>query len=159
MPTSAIGSDRALEPRAHRPLRAAPGFTLLELMLVVLVVGLTTALIVVRWPQAPLRELSQEAERLAAQLDILRQQAAMQGQPLIWTANASGYSWSPTNHATPWLSAHTQSQTAQLVLPGEPVSGPLVVELRSSADPTLRATIEASGLLPFKVSLTTKALP
>ena len=150
MPTSAIGSDPAPESRTHRPPRVAPGFTLLELMLVLLVVGLTTALIVLRWPQPPLRELSQDAEHLAAHLDILRQQAASQGQPLTWTANASGYAW---------LSPHTQSQTAQLVLPGEPVSGPLVVELRSTLDPTLRATIEASGLLPFKVSVSAKALP
>jgi general secretion pathway protein H len=173
MPTSAIGSDLARTLRAHGPATASPGFTLLELMLVVLVVALTTALIAMRWPQPPVRDLSHDAERLAAQLDILRQQAASQGHPLIWTAHPSGYAWSPATGAqaraqdgpaassppTPWLSPHTRSQTPQLVLPGEPVSGPLVVELRSALNPSLRATVEASGLSPFKVTVRSSDTP
>ena len=168
MPTSATGNEPASTLKADSPVRVTPGFTLLELMLVLLVIGLISGLVALRWPNPPLRDLRLDAERLAAQLDILRQQAWSQGQPLIWKANESGYGWSAAaqpaeanalassaSNQAHWLSPLTRAQTPHLLLPSEPVSGPLVVELRSIGQPALRILIEARGLSPFQVVVPT----
>jgi general secretion pathway protein H len=164
VPTSATGSD----PARLRALTRA-GFTLLELMGVLLVMGLVTALVVVRLEQQPERDLNLDAQRLAAQLDILRQQAWSQGQALVWVANDQGYGWSSGDallarlDTSPpqvsWLSSQTRSATPSLLLPAEPVSGPLKVVLTSSANPQWRATLQAQGLSPFTVVLHTPAAP
>ena len=136
---------------------------------VLLVVGLVTALVVVRFENQPLRDLQLDAQRLAAQLDILRQQAWSQGQALEWAAQADGYGWSPAARTPPdapasppqvnWLSRQTRSATPRLILPAEPVSGPLKVELTSTVNPNWRATVQAQGLTPFTVVMQAPAAP
>ena len=63
MPTLATG---------NKPHRAAPGFTLLELMLVLAVMALATGLVLWRMPNPDERALREEAELLATQLQALR---------------------------------------------------------------------------------------
>ncbi len=149
MPTLATG---------NKPHRASPGFTLLELMLVLAVMALATGLVLWRMPNPDERALREEAELLATQLQALRHRALAEGRPYRWQATAGGHraqAWGTTAEPppalTPWRSALTQSPTPSLELPAEPVAPRLAVELRSSALPNRRAWIEAQGLTPFSV--------
>ena len=72
-------------------MRKARGFTLIELMVVLLVVGIAAGLIaVVAQPDDRMR-LRSEAERLAELLDLAATESRVTGQAFAWTAEASQY--------------------------------------------------------------------
>lgn len=153
MPTLATG---------NKPRWGSPGFTLLELMLVLAVFAMSSAIVVWRLAQSAERELREDAEYLATQLQVTRHRALAEGQPYLWQATPLGYkvqaSSNSDNHTvsiTNWRSPHTQAATTSLTLPAEPVAPTLLVELRSSALPQWRAWVEAHGLAPFKVRMET----
>lgn len=72
-------------------MRSAAGFTLIEVLVVLLIMGLMVGLVsaVVRPGD---RELAcGEAERLAQLLDLAAMEARMTGWPVAWTPDARGY--------------------------------------------------------------------
>ncbi len=71
--------------------RQITGFTLIEMLAVLLVMGLCTGLVaVISWPddRSVLRE---EAVRLSGLLDLAATEAQLSGQAIAWTSNGSGY--------------------------------------------------------------------
>lgn len=87
MPISATGSDRA------RRLPGAPrGFTLVELLVVVLLIGLVVSLAVlsIRTP-SPTERLQEEAARLHARMDLAREEAVLRAQSLGLAVDRDGY--------------------------------------------------------------------
>lgn len=80
MLTSVPGSDRRAS--ANRPV--ARGFTLLELLIVVAVIAVASAVVSLslRDPQAT--RLEREAQRLAVLLDTARSQSRALGMPVTW---------------------------------------------------------------------------
>ncbi|OZB47299.1 MAG: type II secretion system protein GspH [Thiomonas sp. 14-66-4] len=103
MPTSAAGSSAAMAGRGARQR----GFTLVELLVVLLVMALLTGLAALALPRSGQDSMQREADRLAALLDAARQQAAARGEPLAWAPGAAGYTflqpsptgWVPLNDA------------------------------------------------------------
>lgn len=169
MRTSAPGSSRAARaparPRAHRPR----GFTLIELMLVVALVALTTGLVslAIRDPQA--RQLEQEAARLVALLDAARAEARASGLPVQWVparrddpaSAGKGFRFAGLpqrlNFPQHWLDDAVWAEVpgaASVTLGPEPLIGAQRIVLHLGSQQLVLAT---DGLAPFALAGTEAA--
>ncbi|MFP5430709.1 MAG: type II secretion system minor pseudopilin GspH [Gammaproteobacteria bacterium] len=78
--------------RTSRPHARARGFTLLEVLMVVLVVGILSAVVLLGLnPGGPERRLNDEAERLAALLSLASSEAVMQNREYGLYLDDAGY--------------------------------------------------------------------
>jgi general secretion pathway protein H len=94
MRTSATGISISLSSSSRTAARAARGFTLLELMIVVFVIGLVTAGVVISFSGGRRDEqLERESERLDALFDYVREQAELQTRDYGFRINTRGYSF------------------------------------------------------------------
>ncbi len=71
------------------------GFTLIELMVVLVIVGIATAAISLSARPDPTGLLRQDAARLARLLEIAQGEARVRGTPILWQPSAKGYRFSP----------------------------------------------------------------
>lgn len=152
MPTLAVGS---------RPLRCPPlprGFTLLELLVVLTIVGLAMAGVGLALRDNGGALLEREGERLAALLEAGRAQSRASGMAVRWRANAQGFHFDglPENALpTHWLDAQTQVNGAgQLLLGPEPLIGRQQVLLAHPSWPDRSVLVATDGLRPFTMVTT-----
>lgn len=167
MPTSVAGSKPSTSnthPQpAKRPLRQA-GFTLVELLVVLLIVALASGGVTLALRDSQAQQLEREAQRLVAWLEAGRAQARASASAIHWRSRADGFEFvgaglRPNQRYTllrpqTWLQpgvqarivAPPQAQTLQLgpeaILPAQ------TLELRLG-EHSLR--IGSSGLAPFAV--------
>ncbi|NJC07118.1 GspH/FimT family pseudopilin [Polymorphobacter fuscus] len=85
MPTSATGADRAGTPSPRRD-----GFTLVELMVVLVIIGLAAATVVVAIPDQQAR-LADDADAFAARLVAARDLSIVSGRDIAVEVDAVGY--------------------------------------------------------------------
>ena len=71
--------------------RSQRGFTLIEIMVVMVIVGITLALVSVNFNQDDSKVLGEEANRLAALLEHAQSQAMITGKPVAWSAQTGSY--------------------------------------------------------------------
>ena len=137
--------------------KGAEGFTLLELLVVLLIIALGSAGVALSLRMSPEQHLEQEAQRLVYWLELARQQSSTQGQRIQWVANERGYSFVFNGPSTlpkdtiPWLGTTTQviSNTNTLVLGPEPILSPQFIELGSKENATLHLKVGTRGVEPF----------
>lgn len=92
MPTSETGISTSSPVRAA--LMHSRGFSLMELMVVIAIIGLVTAVVLIRFSgNTRDTELDQEAQRLDALFDYVREQAELQTRDYGFRVNRSGYSF------------------------------------------------------------------
>jgi len=118
-PSGSVGAADRFQPRVmgtHRR-HAAHGFTLLEMLLALVIVGMVTALAAFALPPSENAQMQREAQRLSALFDAARQHAAETGVPLAWASGPGGYAfvqigpqgWEPVDsdllrpRTWPWL--------------------------------------------------------
>ncbi len=91
MPTSVPGISNRRENRALTPIFRVRGFTLIEVLVVLLIMGLLAGLVgtLVRPDDRGLLRL--EAERLAQLLDLAASESRFTGNAIAWTADGPGY--------------------------------------------------------------------
>jgi general secretion pathway protein H len=77
----------------NRRGRAVKGFTLLELLLVVTLIALTTAGVSLSLRDTAHTQLVQEGQRLAALMEAARAQARANGVPVVWKPQPRGFSF------------------------------------------------------------------
>ena len=148
MRTSAAGNKPA-------PVHRAGGFTLLELLVVVALIALTTAGVSLSLRDSADSALERDATRLAALLETARTQARANGLPVIWRSTASGFVFEglpapglPQN----WLARTTQAVSRQSVVLGpEPLIPPQSIALMPMDQPTRTLWVVTDGLRPFQV--------
>ncbi|MCL1961892.1 MAG: prepilin-type N-terminal cleavage/methylation domain-containing protein [Desulfovibrionaceae bacterium] len=133
------------------------GFTLIELIVVLAIVALGTALAALALPDSRGTALTRDAERLAALLESARAQSRTAGVPVRWRPTADGFAFDglpPTAPKLPgrWLDAQTAViGNAPLLLGPDPVIGAQAVMLHpaGASQPLLR--VSTDGLRPFDV--------
>ncbi|MDX1654486.1 MAG: type II secretion system minor pseudopilin GspH [Candidatus Competibacteraceae bacterium] len=106
--------------------RPMGGFTLLEVMVTMLLIGIVTGFAVLTIPQraSPVEE---ESRRLQALLDLARQEAILRGRPRGVRFNETGYSFLAPDDQSGWLPLEGSLRPREL--PGE-LSFELFVEGR-----------------------------
>jgi general secretion pathway protein H len=154
MPGLAPGLMPALTASAR-----ARGFTLLELMVVVALIAITTAVASLALPDPSTSRLEKEAARLTAFLESARAQARSNGMTVMWLPQSSG---SDTDYQfmglppkdTPslqWMEREVRAEVvgaSSIVLGPEPVVGPQSIVLRLGTQQIILGT---DGLSPFDV--------
>jgi general secretion pathway protein H len=107
------------------------GFTLIEVLVVLLILSITVSLIAVNLARGEETILEDEARRVAALLQHARDEAVITGRSLGWRADATGHGFSPDQPPDTPLRRRAwpaQVAAAQLRIAGVPVAAdtPLV---------------------------------
>jgi general secretion pathway protein H len=172
MPISAAGNRAggkggriAAWQAAGRRRRAAAGFTLLELIVVMAIVALGTAAVALSLRDSSQSALDREAERLAALLESARAQSRTNGVAVRWRLTPEGpgsftfdglpaqalpNAWQNAGISAQPIDANGQA-VAVLQLGPEPIIPAQQVELDSEGPPSRSVRIGTDGLHPFTV--------
>jgi general secretion pathway protein H len=67
------------------------GFTLIELMVVLVIVGIASAAVSLSIKPDPLQLLRKDANRVVQMLQVAQAEARADGRPITWRANAKGF--------------------------------------------------------------------
>ena len=164
MPTSATGTSS--NPRRHRRARRSSGFTLLEVLVVIVIIGIIASMAMVSTHVlGGDHEMDQEAARLTAVLDQVREDALLQGQDLGLRLDAEGYDFLRYDSRTEtWLLVTDDPLLRERRLPAGLVAALRVedrdVRLTARGEATEgrpllpQVVVQASGdLVPFEVVL------
>lgn len=73
------------------------GFTLIELMVVLVIVGIMSAAISLSIKPAPAQLLRKDAQRLVQVLQVAQAEARADGRPIHWLADSKGFRFSRLN--------------------------------------------------------------
>ncbi|MEO5844723.1 MAG: prepilin-type N-terminal cleavage/methylation domain-containing protein [Caldimonas sp.] len=163
LPPGGRGAQRGgSNPGAQRePGGLAAGFTLIELMVVVAVIAIATAVASLALRDPAASKLEQEATRLVSLLESARAEARASGvaarwEPLAEQADGSGFRFVGLAATSPlptrWLDASTSAQVIgarAIVLGPEPLIGEQRILMRLNDQ---RLTLVTDGIGPFAVS-------
>ncbi|MFN3356900.1 MAG: type II secretion system minor pseudopilin GspH [Pseudomonas sp.] len=140
------------------------GFTLIELMVVLVIIGIASAAISLTIKPDPLHLLRKDAERLSQLLQVAQAEARADGRPITWRADAKGFGFNRRSDRGPgtetfqddtqlrprlWESTPMQisiEPRQTLVLDAEWISPPVRVVL-SDGQHSLSLQRDAAGLM------------
>ena len=162
MQISVAGNSRRPGYWRDRLGRRAPGFTLLELLIVLAIVAIAVGVVVVSFEESPQAALERDALRMVGLLESARARAREGGVAVVWRATADGYRFEGLSPAAPpgkWLLPDTRvagvAAENGLLLGPETFVGAQTLRLIRAAEPQSQpvATVEivTDGLGPFRV--------
>lgn len=159
-------------------LGQAPGFTLLELLVVLAIVALASAGVGFALRDDAATRLERDAQRLGALLEAARAQSQVTGVPVRWTVTQHGFRFTPERPSTDteppprqWLDPDTRAEIERLpgaapgrmgqqegdslVLGPDAIIAPQAVTLFAAGQPEKRVRLATDGVRPFAVQADT----
>ena len=138
-----------------RGKRAADGFTLLELLVVIVIMAVATAGVGLALRGSSATQLEREAQRLAALFESARAQSRMSATAVSWRATPSGFTFEGLTGATmpsTWLGNDVRAADSGVVMLGpEPIIRPQQIRLVSISEPESSVRVVTDGVKPFSV--------
>lgn len=140
---------------------AARGFTLIELMVVIAVIAIGTAVASMALRDSAADVLARDGERLAALLDSARARSRAAGVPVRWRPTPVGFVFEGlppggTPLPTRWLDSQTVAVgNAPVLLGPDPLIGPQTVMIHRAGSSQPLVSIATDGLRPFTVTAIT----
>ena len=129
------------------------GFTLIEILVVLVVIGISIALVGVNLHRDPNHELREQSQRLALLLQAARSEAITSGKSLAWIAQPPNYGFYTRGDDRKWTVAMTDEPFGPGVFPGQiSLADVQINRARVPVDTAL--VFSASGLNPsFRLEL------
>ncbi len=146
MPTLAAGNKST-----------ARGFTLLELLVVIVLIAIATTATSLAMRDSADSALDRDAQRLAALLETARAQARGSELTVVWRTQPDGFVFDglpPNALPRQWLADTTQAVASPVLLGPEPLIPPQAIALSSTTRPERRLWVVTDGLQPFAVQNT-----
>ncbi|WP_051237645.1 pilus assembly FimT family protein [Ottowia thiooxydans] len=146
-----MAGDSRLSCDGHTPR----GFTLIELMLVMAVIAIGTAVASLAMRDSTADALARDGERLAALLESARSRSRAAGVPVRWQPTADGFVFQglpPGSDPLPtrWLDSQTRAiGNAPLLLGPDPLIGSQSVLIHRAGTSQPLVSISTDGLRPF----------
>jgi general secretion pathway protein H len=119
----------------------AGGFTLLELLVVLVILGVAAGVVSLAAAPSEARIARQEAERIAALFRVAQDEARVRGRPVSWLADAHGYRFviggkepdAPDHPLRPraWPFTVQQVTAPVLVFGAEPLLPPAEIRIKT----------------------------
>ena len=141
--------------RAARNKRRAGGFTLLELLVVIVIMAVATAGVGLAMRGSSATQLEREAQRLAALFESARAQSRMSATAVSWRATSGGFTFEGLAGAplpSAWLGNDVRVADSSVVVLGpEPIIRPQQIRLVSISEPETSVQLVTDGVKPFSV--------
>lgn len=148
-----------MTPPMKRPFFAA-GFTLLELLVVVAIMGIAAGLVSLSVAPSEERLVVEEAGRLAALFRVAQDEARVSGRPIAWQADTQGYRFvagdmlrgsNPDDPLRPreWPFPVQRVEAPALVFGAEPLLPPCEIRIATSRRELVLA-LDAFGTLSIR---------
>ena len=118
--------------RARGALRRPAGFTLVELLVVMVIIGITLGLASLNAIPSPRQNLQQEAQRIALLLQLARDEAIVRNRQVAFEANPERYRFIVRND-TGWEPVTRDDLLRERIFKSGPLR--LVLEPNSGANP------------------------
>jgi general secretion pathway protein H len=134
------------------------GFTLVELLVVITILGIAAAAVALSVPSSDSRRLQEEVARLAALFRIAQDEARISGRTLVWEADLNGYRFRPLDEEAArdwndevlrprsWPFVVRRLDAGRIVFGREPLLEPVALRIAIS-DREVRLAIDALGNL------------
>lgn len=152
LPGRKVRNDFASAYRAGGVPRAR-GFTLLEIMVVVVLIGITVTLVALSFDRDVDRVAEREAERFAALLDLVRDESILSGQTLAIEVDEEGRTYRFLRAEESWVPVTGDSILRPRTLP-EFLNVRLDLPERSSKDAEPRVVVRSLGdVAPFVLTI------
>ena len=129
---------------SNKPIGNQSGFTLVELLIVIGILGLLTSLVVLSLPGGS-GTLEQDAQRFAAKTAALRDNAILQSRPMAVQVTASGYSFLQRRDGSWNVLEDKPFNTTNWspgVTSGTDEAGPLLISFESTGLPSESVNVE-----------------
>ena len=97
-----MAEDRTNTGQSHPRCHGEDGFTLIEIVLVIVIMSVTAMMIAPSFFSATGSSLPQETRRLAQASRLALDEAALSGHPIRWSARAHGYSFEAPDGGGVW---------------------------------------------------------
>ncbi len=130
------------------------GFTLIEILVVLVVMGITLGLAAVQLMPDSRAVLRDEAQRLALLLENAGMEARASGRPLAWSAEKGGYLFWNKNDYGEWVRIDNDELFGVRTLPDGIAIAEVSVELQPLKAGEIMSLNAFSFTLPFDIRLT-----